>query len=114
MIVGERHVPYNTQLWKTLRGDLETTTFIEGLSEQRCCQETGAEYKIAHDLNSKSGCDYRRSEMSVRLMLQEATDTLSKKGYFSNVESEGLLRQCTGLECVFALCQYGVRVVVIL
>lgn len=84
------------------------STYIEGLAVRKCCQETGAEYKIASDMNSKSGFEFRRSEMSLRLMIQEATDTLSKKGYFSNAESEGLLRQCTGLEFVFEEC--GVQV----
>ena len=97
----ERHVPYDTQLWKTLRGDLDVSEFIDGLSTQRCCQETGAEYKIASELNSKSGYEFQRSVMSLRLMLEEARAALSAKGYFTNVESEGLLRQCTGLECVF-------------
>lgn len=93
----ERHTPYNTELWKVLRGDLYETEYFDGAKAQKCCRETGAEFRIASDRNSKSGFEYRRAEMSLRLLLQEATDTLSNKGYFDNVESEGLLRQCAGL-----------------
>ena len=96
----ERHVPYNTDLWKTLRGDMYATDYFEGLKEQRCFQETGAECKIAADLNSKSGYEFRRAEMSIRLVTQEGSGTLAKKGYFCNVESGGLLRQCDGLNFV--------------
>ena len=70
------------------------------LIKPHCCADTGATTKLAFDLNSKSGAEYRKSEMSAALCLNEASDLVNLKGGFSNMKAESLFRECTGIDIV--------------
>ena len=70
---------------------------MKDIKSVHCCYDRGPEGKISKDLNAKVGQAYAKSEMALRLAMNDAGEAFGMKGAFVNIESEGLLRECTGI-----------------
>ena len=95
----EKNLPYNSDLWRVIRGEIPVVQFLEGLATPNCCADSGATSKIAFNLNGLSGYEYRKSEMALMLCLNTLADVYNEKGGSTNMVSESLLRECTGVSC---------------